>query len=66
MVSRTPRFMVSQTRSEPVSKALYPVLAFVACMRSCCYVQLHAEGGGKNGAEEGDVAPENGAAGAGQ
>ena len=58
--------MLSQTRSEPVSKALYPVSVFVARMRSCCYVQLHAKGGGKNGAEERDVAPEDGAAGAGQ
>jgi hypothetical protein len=57
--------MVSQTRSEPVSKALCPVLAFVARMRSCCYVQLHAESGGKNSTEERDVAPEDGAAGAG-
>ena len=56
--------MLSQMRSEPVSKALFPVSVFLLLHLSerDCDVQLHAEGSGENGAEEGDVAPDNSAA----
>ena len=56
--------MLSQMRSEPVSKALFPVsvlLPFHLASPSCD-VQLHAKGSGENGAEEGNVTPDDGAA----
>lgn len=58
--------MLSQMRSELVSKALCLVSAFLSLRLEgpSCDVQLHAEGGGENGAEEGDVTPHHGAAGA--
>lgn len=64
-IARTPRFRLSQMRSEPVSKALCPVSVLVLsrCLAGWgCDVQLHAEGSGENGAEECDVAPDDGAA----
>lgn len=63
--SRTPRFKLSQMRSEPVSKALSPVSVLFSRRFAGrgCDVQLHAEGSGENGAEERDVAPDDGAAG---
>lgn len=56
--------MLSQMRSEPVSKALFPVsvllLSYIQVrVRN---VQLHAEGGSENGTEESEVTPDDGAA----
>jgi len=52
-------------RSEPVSKALSPVSVLFSrrFVGRGCDVQLHAEGSGENGAEERNVAPDDGAAG---
>lgn len=56
--------MLFQMRSEPWSKALclVSVLTVLPLSTQSCDVQLHAEGGNENGAEEGDVTPDDGAA----